>query len=90
MKYCHRSRRERWCTPRSWEPRARRPRERDDIGTLLGEGGEDGQPVAQGGARGAAAMETLRSAVQSVEASPEADSAFASTVEAHRATVGLF
>ena len=30
----------------------------------MGEGGEDGQPVAQGGARGAAAMETLRTAFE--------------------------
>ena len=37
-----------------------------------------------------AAMQSLQTAVQSVEACPEADSAFASMVEAHRATVGLF
>ena len=42
----------------------RRPRERDDFGMLLGEAGEDGQPVVQGGARGAAAMETLRVAFE--------------------------
>ena len=43
---------------------------------------------AQSGAINAA-MEALKSAVQMVEASPEADSAFASMVEAHRATLGL-
>ena len=41
-----------------------RPPGRDDFGVLLGEAGEDGQPVAQGGARGAAAMETLRVAFE--------------------------
>ena len=42
----------------------RRPHGRDDFGVRLGEAGEDGQPVAQEGARGAAAMETLRVAFE--------------------------
>ena len=37
----------------------------------------------------AAAMQSLKTAVQTVEASPEADSAHTASAEAHKTTLGL-